>query len=133
MRVELFARACAIATLACAGCGGSDEPEAPAPVQETSAPAEDPPADTAPAPPADSGSTASPAINSVTVDPGDGTIMIGSGPALYRVAPGAEAEQLTGQLAGGTVSGNLVVRFAGTNDLLASGHPQEGDLPENSA
>ena len=47
-------------------------------------------------------------------------------------APGEkEAEKLTGQLDGGTVSGNLVVRFAGPNDLLASGHPQEGDLPEN--
>ena len=31
----------------------------------------------------------------------------------------------------GTVSGNLVVRFAGPGDLLASGHPQAGDLPEN--
>ena len=44
-------------------------------------------------------------------------------------------ERVTGQLSTpqgeGTVSGNLVVRFAGPGDLLASGHPQEGDLPEN--
>ncbi len=54
--------------------------------------------------------------------------MVGSGPALYRLKPGAkEAEKLTGTLEGGTVSGNLVVRFKGPNDLLASGHPQEGD------
>ena len=58
--------------------------------------------------------------------------MIGSGPALFRLAPGArEAERLTGRLADGSVSGNLVVRFAGPGDLLASGHPQEGNLPEN--
>jgi hypothetical protein len=91
-----------------------------------------PPAETAP--PSSGGS--SPAINSLTVDPGDGTIMIGSGPALFRVAPGAKAaERLTGSLSmpqgEGTVSGNLVVRFAGKGDLLASGHPQEGALPEN--
>ena len=30
-----------------------------------------------------------------------------------------------------TVSGNLVVRFAGPGDLLGSGHPQAGALPEN--
>ena len=63
--------------------------------------------------------------------------MIGSGPALYRLAPGAdEAEKLTGQLTTpqgeASVSGNLVVRFAGPGDLLASGHPEGGSsLPEN--
>jgi len=89
------------------------------------------PVETPADPPADRGS-ASPAINSVTVDPGDGTIMVGSGPSLYRLEPGAKAaEKLTGRLEGGTVSGNLVVRFAGPGDLLASGHPQEGALPEN--
>ena len=132
MRLEPLARACVIAALAFSACGGEEaEPAAPA---ETSAPAETateaPPAETAP--PATGSDTASPAINSVTVDPGDGTIMVGSGPALYRLKPGAkEAEKLTGQLEDGTVSGNLVVRFAGPGDLLASGHPQEGALPEN--
>ena len=106
---HLLARACAIAVLAVAGCGGSSEPAA-APT-ETSAPAETAPAETA----APSSGGGSPAINSVTVDPGDGTIMIGSGPALFRLAPGAkEAERLTGRLADGQASlGNLVVRFAG--------------------
>jgi hypothetical protein len=120
-----------IAALAFTACGG-DEPEPAAPA-ETSAPAatatEAPLVETAPP---GTGNTTSPAINSVTVDPGDGTIMVGSGPALYRLEPGAkEAEKLVGKLEGGTVSGNLVVRFKGPNDLLASGHPQEGALPEN--
>jgi hypothetical protein len=132
----LLTRACVIAALALAGCGQeAEQPSAEAtapPATETVAPEQTaPPAETS-APPPDNGDTSSPAINSVTVDPGDGTIMIGSGPALYRAAPGAKAaERLTGTIEGGTVSGNLVVRFAGPNDLLASGHPQEGNLPEN--
>jgi hypothetical protein len=122
-----------IAALAFTACGGADPEPEPAAPAETSAPAatatEAPPAETAPPGTAD---TASPAINSVTVDPGDGTIMIGSGPSLYRLKAGAkQAEKLVGTLEGGTVSGNLVVRFKGPNDLLASGHPQEGALPEN--
>ncbi|MDA0161051.1 hypothetical protein OM076_12300 [Solirubrobacter ginsenosidimutans] len=134
MRIEPLARACVLAaTLAFAACGGDPAPPASPTSAPTEAPTEAPttadPAATAP-PPAGDGS--SPAINSVTVDPGDGTIMVGSGPALFRLAPGAkEAERLTGQLPGGRVSGNLVVRFAGPDDLLASGHPQDGELPEN--
>jgi hypothetical protein len=133
VRTERLARACVLATaaLAFASCGDSEVPAggpAPAP---TEAATEAQPVETPSDPPPDSGG-ASPAINSVTVDPGDGTIMVGSGPALYRLKPGAkEAEKLTGQLEGGTVSGNLVVRFAGPGDLLASGHPQAGSLPEN--
>ena len=79
----------------------------PPPAAETSAPA--PPATTAaPHPPTDRDRHgSSPAINSVTVDPGDGTIMIGSGPALFRVEPGAkEAEPLTGTADGGAGPGH---------------------------
>jgi hypothetical protein len=132
-----LARACVIAVLVLAGCGG-EEAEPPVaeepPASETAVPQQTaPPADTSVPPPDDgAGSGASPAINSVTVDPGDGTIMVGAGPALYRVNPGSkEGKEVVGQLDGGTVSGNLVVRFAGPNDLLASGHPKEGNLPEN--
>ncbi|WP_028063538.1 WD40/YVTN/BNR-like repeat-containing protein [Solirubrobacter soli] len=133
MRRERLARACVLATLALSACGGSDpEPAAPT---DTTAPAETateaPAVETAP-PDTGASDGSSPAINSVTVDPGDGTIMIGSGPALYRIKPGAkDAEKLTGTVDGGTVSGNLVVRFKGPNDLLASGHPLQGQLPEN--
>lgn len=143
MRTErALARACVIAALVLAGCGGGDDPsgqQLPEPTQPAETPVEStaPPTETTAPPPGDSGDDgdsggASPAINSVSVDPGDGTIMIGSGPALYRVAPGSKTgEKITGKLGSGTVSGNLVVRFKGPNDLLASGHPQEGDLPEN--
>jgi hypothetical protein len=120
--------------LVLAGCGGSETP-APEPTQDAATP---PPAatETAAPPPQQSSGSASPAINSVTVDPGDGTIMVGSGPALYRVAPGAkEGEPLTGKLTEpdgqADVSGNLVVRFAGPGDLLASGHPAGSGGPEN--
>src|SRR4051794_8373004 len=63
-------------------------------------------------------------------------MLVGTGPALFRVKPGAKkAERLTGTLTtpqgSGQVSGNLVVRFAGPGDLLASGHPLGGGLPEN--
>jgi hypothetical protein len=130
VRAEPLARACVFAAaLAFAACGADKEPATTA----AQAPTDVPPAATEPAgTPGPSSGGASPAINSVAVDPGDGTIMVGSGPALYRLAPGAkEAETLTGKLDGGTVSGNLVVRFTGPNDLLASGHPQDGPLPEN--
>ena len=133
-----LSRACVIVVLAFAGCGGSEAPSGvPAPDPDA-APTEvatsEAPTTAETPPPAADGS--SPAINSVTVDPGDGTILIGTGPSLFRVAPGAkEAERLTGKLSTpqgeGTVSGNLVVRFAGDGDLLASGHPQDGALPEN--
>jgi hypothetical protein len=116
-----------------AGCGGS-EPAAPAPTQTAT---DVPPAATTPVqPPPASGDGSSPAINSITVDPGDGTIMVGTGPALFRVDPGAKAaERIAGTVTtpkgDGTVSGNLVLRFTAPGNLLASGHPEGGDLPEN--
>ena len=84
-----------------------------------------------PEPPPAMGDGSSPAINSITVDPGDGTIMVGTGPALFRVDPGAkEGERIAGTVTtpqgSGTVSGNLVLRFTGAGDLLASGHPLAG-------
>jgi hypothetical protein len=129
-----LSRACVMALLLFAGCGGGEDPAPVATEAPTEAATSEPQA-SAETPPASTGTT-SPAINSVTVDPGDGTILIGTGPSLYRLAAGAkEAEQITGKLTApqgeGTVSGNLVVRFAGAGDLLASGHPQEGALPEN--
>ncbi len=84
-----------------------------------------------PPPPAGDGS--SPAVNSIAVDPGDGTIIVGTGPALFRVDPAKEGERILGTLNGasapGTVSGNLVVRFTGPGELLASGHPQAVTCP----
>jgi hypothetical protein len=132
VRPERLARACVIAALVMSGCGGSDDPGPVATEAATEVPTAMPTTDAVTPPPDTGGDGSSPAINSIAVDPADGTIVVGTGPALYRLAPGAkEAEKLVGTLEGGSVSGSLVVRFRGPKDLLASGHPQDGDLPEN--
>jgi BNR/Asp-box repeat len=117
-----------------AACGGDDEPAetaqtaTPTPNPTTEAPAQ------TPAPPT---SGANAFIGSITVDPKDGTIILGTGLGLFRLDKGAkQAERVTGELQGpdgsGTVSSNLVVRYAGPGELLASGHPEgSGGLPEN--
>jgi len=121
--------------LVIAACGGNDAAEpTPAPRVTEETPSGDVEFSTTPPPAPDDGS--SPAVNSIAVDPGDGTIMVGTGPAMFIVPPGAkEGERALGTLTTpngkGTVSGNLVMRFSGPNELLASGHPQEGNLPEN--
>ena len=63
--------------------------------------------------------------------------MLGTGLGLFRHDPDAKrAKRVVGQLktadGSGPVSSNLVVRFAGPGELLASGHPEGGSaLPEN--
>src|SRR5690349_19246462 len=128
--------------LVIAGCGGggnaptqpatTPEPAAEIPPQET--PGADGELDMEPPAAPDDGS--SPAVNSVAVDPGDGTIMVGSGPAMFIVRPGEkEGERIQGLIetpeAKGTVSGNMVLRFTGPGEILANGHPRQGNLPEN--
>ncbi|MDA0184584.1 hypothetical protein OJ997_30055 [Solirubrobacter phytolaccae] len=123
-----------------AACGGSDpQPSDPTSEPTTEATAEPDgggDAQLSSTPPPAAGDNSSPAVNSIAVDPGDGTIIVGTGPALFRIDPGAkDGERILGQLSGlsapATVSGNLVVRFTGPGELLASGHPQEGDVSEN--
>jgi hypothetical protein len=133
----VIARLAAVAALvlAAAGCGGGDGPadtaETPTPsVTETA-----PPAEPAQAPaPLVSGANAF--IGSIAVDPGNGTVMLGTGLGLFRLKRGAQdAKRVVGELQGpdgsGRVSSNLVVRYAGPGDLIASGHPEAGGLPEN--
>jgi hypothetical protein len=114
------------ALLAVAGCGGDEEAASTPTPNPTSEPAETP-----------QGGAANAFIGSLAVDPGDGTLMIGTGLGLYRLEPGAkQAERVVGELitpdGGGQVSSNLVVRYAEAGELLASGHPEgEGSLPEN--
>ena len=62
--------------------------------------------------------------------------MIGTGLGLYRLEPGGRrAERIEGTLetpeGAGTVSSNLELLHLGPGELLASGHPQDGELPEN--
>ena len=111
-----------------AGCGGGGEDET------AGAPA---PAATATAAPATGGGGASPYIGSLAVDPGDGTLLAGTGLGLFRVAPGARrGKPVEGELttpdATGAVSPNLVLRFTGPGELLGSGHPADpaSGLPE---
>ncbi len=123
-----------LVVLVLAGCGGTDDP--PAETTQTPVPASSatPGAQTS-APPAQ-GSAANAFIGSIAVDPADGTVMLGTGLGLFRLDKGAkDAERVTGEMQAGSGSGqissNLVVRYAGPKDLLGSGHPDGGSLPEN--
>jgi photosystem II stability/assembly factor-like uncharacterized protein len=120
--------------LVLAGCGGDDAPAETAtstpPPQSSATPG----AQTS-APPAQ-GSAANAFIGSIAVDPGDGTVMLGTGLGLFRLDKGAkEAKRVTGEMqtpdGAGQISSNLVVRYAGPDDLIGSGHPDGGSLPEN--
>jgi hypothetical protein len=118
--------------LLAAGCGGEEAGE-----ETASTPTPNPTTAAEPSEPAEPGSAANAFIGSLAVDPGDGTLMIGTGLGLFRLEPGAKrAERVVGELAtpdgAGELSSNLVVRYAGAGDLLASGHPEgDGSLPEN--
>ena len=87
--------AAALALNACGG--GEDRPNPRLPRHRPRRRAvEAPPNEAPPEGPSDG---SSPAINSITADPADGTLMIGTGPALYRVPSGeGDAEKVTGQL-----------------------------------
>jgi photosystem II stability/assembly factor-like uncharacterized protein len=127
VRARLAVLAALVATAA--GCGGDDPAPAPA---ATTTPNPTAAAET-PAPPT---SGANAFIGSIAVDPKDGTVILGTGLGLFRLKHGASnAKRVVGELQGpdgsGPVSSNLVVRYAGPGDLLASGHPEGGALPEN--
>jgi hypothetical protein len=119
--------------LAIAGCGGSSSDPAPTPTGPPASSAT-PGAQTSAPPPTTSGANAF--IGSIAVDPGDGTVMLGTGLGLFRLDKGAQdAVRVTGELqtssGSGQVSSNLVVRYPGPGELLASGHPEGGSLPES--
>jgi hypothetical protein len=133
----VLARLAILAALmvAVAGCGGDDDD--PAETAQTATATPNPTSEAPAQTPAPATSGANAYIGSIAVDPQDGTVMLGTGLGLFRLEKGAQdAERVTGALQGpdgsGSVSSNLVVRYAGPGDLLASGHPEgSGGLPEN--
>jgi photosystem II stability/assembly factor-like uncharacterized protein len=116
MRRGLVVVACV--AFAFGGCGGEEE----SPATETSAlavPWVDPDGDP-------------PIIGSLSVNPADSTLFMGTNTGLFRIPDGAkEPEKVTGELSTpdgkGKVSESLVVRFTGPDELLASGHPSAGE------
>jgi hypothetical protein len=120
---------------ALAGCGGDDA--APAAPSRSSSPA--PTVTAAPSQSSEpSATTGAPFVGSLTVDPGDGTLIAGTGLGLYRLEPGAKRpEPFDGELKtpseAGAISPNLVLRFDGPGSLIGSGHPKAAGsgLPEN--
>jgi hypothetical protein len=73
-------------------------------------------------------------VVSIAIDPADGTLIAGSGPAFYRLKPGAKApEAAAGNLSTpsgkGTLTRDVVVRFAADGTIIASGHSGEAALP----
>jgi hypothetical protein len=124
--------ACALALLA--GCGGDGEPTPATPAAPASPAASAEPSEPV-APAGEPG--AAPFIGSLTVDPGDGTLIAGTGLGAFRLEAGARrAKPFDGELAThgatGAISPNLVLRFTGPGALIASGHPKDAasGLPE---
>jgi photosystem II stability/assembly factor-like uncharacterized protein len=77
-----------------------------------------------------------PLVGSLAVNPADDALWMSTNQGLYRVSGGGAApEKVTGTLvvpgATGRLSEQLVVRFTGPDELLASGHPgdEQGGLP----
>jgi Sortilin, neurotensin receptor 3, len=73
-----------------------------------------------------------PIIGSLTVNPADSTLFMGTNTGLFQIPEGAsKPEKVVGTLetpdGSGKVSESLVVRFAGPDELLGSGHPSAGE------
>ena len=69
-----------------------------------------------------------PIIGSLSVNPADSTLLMGTNTGLFQVAgESSEPEQLTGRLStpdgNGNVSASLVAEFTGPDEVIASGHP----------
>ena len=72
-----------------------------------------------------------PYIGSLSVNPSDGALWMGTNTGLFRVEEGAkEPEKMTGELSTpdgtGKVSEALVAEFTGPDAMIASGHPAPG-------
>jgi len=104
---------------ALAGCGGDDGASAQDPADGLAVPWVDPDGDP-------------PIVGSLSVNPADATLYMGTNTGLFRIREGAsKPEKVAGTLktpdGSGKVSESLVVRFTGPDELLATGHPSEGE------
>src|SRR3954451_12357744 len=73
-------------------------------------------------------------VVSIAIDPADGTLLAGGGPALYRVKPGAKspdtaAGNIKTDKGSGTLTKDVVARFTADGTIIASGHSGEAALP----
>ena len=105
--------------VALVGCGGDDGEPAGDAGSQLAVPWVDPDGDP-------------PIVGSLSINPADSTLFMGTNTGLFRIPEGAsEPEKVTGTLetpeGSGKVSESLVVRFVGPDELLASGHPSEGE------
>jgi len=112
--------AAAVAAALVAGCGGGSASGTPSD-PERSAAWVDPEGE-------------EPLVGSIAVDPGDRSVWLSTNRGLYRVQPNAQPRRVAGRLetsrGSGTISGQLVVSFAGPGEMLGSGHPPiESGLP----
>jgi photosystem II stability/assembly factor-like uncharacterized protein len=72
-----------------------------------------------------------PYIGSLSVNPADGSLLMGANTGLFRIPrDGGKPVKVTGRLTtpggSGPVSEAMVVRFVGPDDLVGSGHPSGG-------
>jgi len=72
-----------------------------------------------------------PVVGALDVNPSDGSVWMSTNTGLFRVAEGrGEPEKVEGSLetpdGTGEISEQLVVRFTGEDELIASGHPPAG-------
>src|SRR3954454_4577654 len=86
----------------------------------------------------DNASTAAPGsgtdVLSIAVDPADGTLLAGGGPAFYRLKPGETTpETAAGRIStakgSGTLTKDVIARFTADGTIIASGHSGEAALP----
>jgi hypothetical protein len=109
----------AVVAAVAGGCGGEEDDTSTAATSELAVPWVDPDGDP-------------PIIGSLSVNPADDVLYMGTNTGLFRIAEGAsEPEKVTGRLStpdgNGKVSESLVVRFTGPDQALASGHPSAGE------
>lgn len=108
-----------VALMAAVGCGGDDGGTSTAATSELAVPWVDPDGDP-------------PIVGSLSVNPADSMLYMGTNTGLFRIPEGGgEPKRITGELrtpdGTGKVSESLVVRFTGPDQALASGHPAAGE------